>query len=117
MAKLVILITAQIEKGVEVAEAWEKVGASGVTMLDSYGLYHLRERSKAVELPLFVSMASVMRQIEQTNLTMFSVVEPDLVDRLLQAASRVLGELQKPHTAVAFVLDVERIVGIPNFPG
>jgi nitrogen regulatory protein PII len=116
MAKLVIMITAQIEKGVQVAEAWEKAGAPGVTMLDSYGLHHLRERSKGLELPLFVSMASVMRQIEQTNITLLSVVDTDIVDKLLDAASGILGSLSEPHTGVAFVLDVERIVGIPNFP-
>jgi hypothetical protein len=116
MAKLVILITAQIENGVAVAEAWEKAGASGVTMFDSYGLHHLRERSGSLELPLFVSMASVMRQIEQTNITLLSVVDDDVVDSLIRAASSVLGEISEPHTGVAFVLDVDRIVGIPNFP-
>ncbi|HEX3053179.1 MAG TPA: hypothetical protein VHP83_21150 [Aggregatilineaceae bacterium] len=117
MAKMVIMITAQIEKGVAVAEAWEKAGASGVTLIDSYGLHHLREKSKALELPLFVSMASVLRQIEQTNITIFSVVENDsTVDKLINAANGILGALASPHTGVAFVIDVERIIGIPNTP-
>ena len=116
MSKLVILITAHIEKGLAVAEAWEAAGAPGVTLIDSYGLHHLRERSKAPELPLFVSMAQVMRQIEQTNQMLFSVVDDDVVDGLIEAAGRVLGDLRESHTGVAFVLDVERVVGIPNFP-
>ena len=116
MSKLIILITAHIEKGTEVAEAWEAAGAPGVTLIDSYGLHHLRERSKALELPLFVSMAQVMRQIEQTNQMLLSVVDDDVVDRLIEAAGKVLGKLSDAHTGVAFVLDVERVIGIPNFP-
>ncbi len=112
--KLVILITAQVENGMAVAEAWEKAGAPGVTLIDSFGLHHLREKTRSLELPLFVSMASVLRQIEQTNLTIFSVVEDPIVDKLVEAAGRVLGDISDPHTGVAFVLDVQRVIGIPN---
>ncbi len=114
--KLLILITAQTDKGVAVAEAWEQAGAAGVTLIESYGLHRLREKSKSMELPLFVSMASVLRQIEETNQTIFTVVEEELVDKLVEAAGRVLGDINKPHTGVAFTLDVERVFGIPNFP-
>jgi nitrogen regulatory protein PII len=116
MTKLVILITAQVEKGVEVAEAWEQAGATGVTLIDSYGLHNLRERSKSMELQMFVSMFNVMRQIEQTNVTLLTVIDDDLVDSLIEAAGEVLGEIAKSHTGVAFVLDVDRVIGIPNFP-
>lgn len=110
--KLVVLITPQIDKAMAVAEAWEAVGATGVTMLESYGLHHLRERSKSLELSLFVSMASVLHQIEETNQTILSVVEDDLVDPLIQAAGKVLGDIgTAPNTGVVFVLPVDRIVG------
>lgn len=112
MAKLVILITPRMEKGIEVAEAWEAAGASGVTLIESYGLHHVREESKTLELPLFVSMVNVLRQVEETNQTILSVVPDELVDLLLDGACNVLGDLRtKPDTGVAFVLDVERIFG------
>lgn len=114
MLKLVVLITAHVEKAVAVADAWERAGASGVTLIDTYGLHNLRERSKSLELPLFVSMASVLRQIEQTNETIFTVVEEELVDKLIEAAGSVLGDISKADTGVAFVLDVDRAFGIPN---
>ena len=85
MAKLVILITPQMEKGIAVAEAWEASGATGVT---------------------------VLRQVEETNQTILSVVPDDLVDALLDSACEVLGDLRtKPNSGVAFVLDVDRIFG------
>jgi nitrogen regulatory protein PII len=114
MAKLVMLITTHVEKGLAVAEAWEAAGAPGVTLIDSYGLHDLREKSKSVEIPLFVSMARVMRQIEQTNQTILAVVDDDLVDTLIDAACVVLGtkSLDAEGDGVAFVLPVDRTIGI-----
>ncbi len=114
MAKLVMLITTHVEKGLAVAEAWEAAGAPGVTLIDSYGLHDLRERSKSLEIPLFVSMARLMRQIEQTNQTIMAVVDDDLVDTLIDKACKVLEteSLDAEGNGVAFVLPVDRTIGI-----
>ena len=114
MPKMVMLITAQIDRGIEVAEAWEAAGASGVTLIDSYGLHNLRERSKSMEISLFVSMASVMRQIEQTNQTLLTVVDEELVDTIVDAACNILGNLKDANSGVIFVLPVDNIFGISS---
>ena len=114
MSKLVILITTHVEKALDVAEAWEAAGAPGVTLIESHGLHRLRERSKSLEIPLFVSLAQVMRQMEETNQTILSVVDDDLVDTLIGAACGILGveSLDAERSGVAFVLDVERVIGM-----
>ena len=114
MSKLVILITEHVEKGLAVAEAWEAAGAPGVTIIQSLGLHRLREKSKNVEISLFVSMASLLRQMEKTNQTIFTVVDDDLVDALVDAACKALGteSLDEAGAGVAFVLDVERTIGM-----
>jgi nitrogen regulatory protein PII len=111
--KLVILITTHIDKGLAIAEAWEAAGAAGVTIIESFGLHRLREKSRSIELPLFVSLAQVMREIEETNHTLLSVVDESLVDALITAATQVLGrDLNQPDTGIVFVLDVDRVIGI-----
>lgn len=113
MSKLVILITTHVDKGLAVAEAWEAAGAPGVTLIESHGLRRLQEQSKSLEIPLFVSMARLMRQIEETNQMLMVVVDDDtMVDKLIAATSTVLGDLCEPNTGIAFVLDVERTFGI-----
>ena len=112
MPKLLVLITSHIEKALEVAEAWQAAGAPGVTLIDSHGLRRLQEKSEALELPLFVSMASVLRQLETTSQLILSVVEDHEIDRLIRATQEVLGDLYKPDTGIAFVIDVERVVGL-----
>ncbi|MCZ7539673.1 MAG: hypothetical protein M5U29_07160 [Anaerolineae bacterium] len=114
MAKMVMVITTQIERGLQVAEAWEELGAPGVTLIESHGLHRLRERSKTLEINLIVSLTSLMRQIEETNQIIFSVVDDDLVDPLIDAAGDVLGadDPDWRGAGVAFVLPVERTVGM-----
>lgn len=112
MAKLVLLITPKLEKGLQVAFAWEEAGAPGVTLIDTHGLHSLRQRGKMLELPLIVSLASAMRQMEESNQTLLSVVPDELVDALLDKASQILGDLNGPNSGVAFVIPVERVIGM-----
>jgi hypothetical protein len=112
MSKLVVLITSRIEKSLEVAEAWQAAGAPGVTLIDSHGLRKLQEKSRDLELPLFVSMESVMRQLEVTSQTILSVVNDHEADGLIKAAEAILGDLHEPDAGIIFVMDVERVVGM-----
>lgn len=117
--KLVILITAQIENGLAVAQEWQEAGAPGVTILRSHGLYTLQGEVQrgAVELPRMISsmataMASIIDDVEERGELVLSVVEDDQVDALIAASREVLGDLDQPNQGVLFVLDVERAIGV-----
>lgn len=116
--KLVILITAEIERGLEVAQSWQNVGAPGVTILRTHGLYSLQqEAQRHVELPrMIVSMAAalaaILDNVEERGEMILSLVEAALVDSLIDAASAVLGDLTQPDHGVLFVIDVERAIGV-----
>src|SRR5262249_674720 len=98
MTKAVFLVTAKIEKGLQVAEAWQQAGAPGVTVMDGYGLRQLQEKSAGLELPPLISMAAIFRQAEErTTQIIFSVAEDALVDALIEAAERILGDLEAPQ--------------------
>ncbi|MBN1563260.1 MAG: hypothetical protein JXA10_05440 [Anaerolineae bacterium] len=116
MSKMIILITGHIDKGITVAEAWEAAGAPGVTLIESHGLRRLQEQSRRLEIPLFVSMASLLQQAEETNQTLLTVVNDDLVDVMIAAACNVLGtdDLDEEGAGVAFVIDVARVVGMQS---
>ena len=120
--KLVILITTQVERGMEIALAWQDVGAPGVTIVQAHGLHTLQQEVErgAVELPrIVVSMASAMAHIidnvEARGQLLLSVVPDETVDALINAASEVLGELTEPGNGVLFVLPVERAIGVRRF--
>jgi len=117
--KLVVLITARVEDGLEIALAWQEAGAPGVTIVRSHGLHSLQRelRSGSVELPRMVvsmgaAMASLLENMEERSEIILSVVEDDQVDPLIAAANRVLGDLTEPETGILFVLGLERAIGL-----
>lgn len=117
--KLVVLITARTEQGLEVAQAWQETGAPGVTIIRAHGLFSLQEtvRKGTVELPrMLVSMAAALAHIiestEGTSELILSLVEKEKVDPLVKATESVLGDLSQPGHGVLFVLNVERALGV-----
>lgn len=117
--KLVILITSLAEHGLEIAEAWQRIGAPGITILRTHGFYTLQKQvhEGKVELPRMVvsmaaAMAFVLDQMEEKGQMFISVVEDDLVDGLIDEAQKILGDLTEPNNGVMFVLPVERALGV-----
>ncbi len=114
MPKLVVLITPLLDRSHDIGDQWQQAGAPGVTFIESYGLHRLKETSKGAEvLPGFMSMVEILRNRDEHNVTIFSVVpDNDLVDRLIAATEAVIGPISNPDNGILFVLDVERAVGL-----
>jgi hypothetical protein len=112
MPKLVVVVTTHTEKALELAEAWQAVGASGVTLVPSHGLRSLKARTRGLEFGHFVNLATILRQVEDTTQMVFSVVDDGLVDRLVGATRAALGGALTPQTGIGFVIDVDRIFGL-----
>lgn len=117
--KLVILITAENEHGFEIAQAWQGAGATGVTIVPTYGLYSLQEqvRKGAIELPrmmasMAAALAQVLTEIEPKGHLLLSVVDDALVDALIDAAQGVLGDMTAPNNGIVFVLPLDRAIGV-----
>ena len=117
--KLVILITTRVEEGMDVAQAWQLVGAPGVTIMRTHGLRTLQEQVQRgdYELPRVVtSMAAAMthmlNDMDENGMMLLSVVDNDLVDKLEAATANVLGDLTEPYHGIMIVLDIERAIGV-----
>ena len=114
MAKLVVLITTHVEKTLALAEAWQKAGAPGVTLVPSHGFRTLKERSRKLELPHFVNLATILKQVDDTTHMLLSVVDDNLVEALAQATRSVLRDPLTPKTGIGFVIDVDRVFGMES---
>ena len=112
MAKLVVLITTHVEKTLALAEAWQKAGAPGVTLVPSHGFRTLKERSRKLELPHFVNLATILKQVVVTTDMLLSVVDDNLVEALAKATRSVLRDPLTPKTGIGFVIDVDRVFGM-----
>jgi len=111
--KLAILITAKTEQTLEIATAWQQAGASGVTILEGYGLRRLQEHmSIRDDLPLIPSLSSLIRGQEVETHFIVSVVDDSLTETLHQETVRLLGDLTLPGNGVLVTLDVASVVGL-----
>ena len=118
--KLIILITSDIESGLEVANRWQEAGAPGVTIVKSVGLHSLQQKimRDSLEVPLHIAssmtslMAFVLREMEHTNHVLLSVVPAALVPTLLDEARAVMGDLLEPNHGVAFVVPLDEAIGV-----
>lgn len=112
MAKLVVLVTTHVEKTLAIAEAWQKAGAPGVTLVPSHGFRTLKERTRKLELPHFVNLSTILKHVDDTTQMLMSVVDDHLVDGLVQATRSVIREPLTPNTGIGFVIDVDRVFGM-----
>ena len=121
--KLIILITADSQRGLEVALRWQNAGAPGVTLLRSFGLYSLQSKisSDSLEVPMHIgrSMISLMtyalREMEHTNHVLLSVVPKEMIPALLDEARAVMGDLTEPNHGVAFVVPLDEAIGVQSY--
>lgn len=122
--KLVILITARVDLGLDIAQAWQDAGAPGVTIVRSHGLHKLQEelQSGGIELPRMVvsmgaAMAAIIDNVEERGELILSIVDDELVEKLIAAANEVLGDLTAPDSGVLITLPIERAVGVRRHDG
>ena len=112
MYKLVILVTTDVANSLRIAERWQGAGAPGVSIIDTHGVRGLQRQKghRAPELSLATSMASILHQIRETNVLIFSVVEETLVDELISIAQSIAGDLTTPETGILFVVNVDQVI-------
>jgi hypothetical protein len=114
MAKLVILITAQIEQVHSIGEAWHQAGAPGITVIEGFGLQVLKDLTTSAEvLPGALSLLEIMRENEPSSMVLLTLLEDGaLVDSLQRETEAILGDLRAPNNGIFFTIDIERAVGI-----
>ena len=113
MYYLVILVVDNVDHCPEILDAWEEAGVLGVTVLASTGLGRIRRAGLRDDMPLMPSLQDLFEQEEVQHRTLLSVVDSqELVDRMVATAERVIGDLEKPHTGVLFVVPVAQAYGL-----
>ena len=112
----VMLVLHDVSRLHEVMLAWEDAGVGGVTVIATSGLGRIRHSAALREdLPLIPNLSDLLngQHEEMFNRTMFSIVESEaLVDKIVAATERVLGDLNKPRNGILAVLPIARVHGL-----
>ena len=111
MHYMIMVIVEDINQCPTIFDAWEAAGSRGVTILDSTGIGRLRKHMDVHELPIMPTLRTLLRTREEHHRTMFTVVEEDMVDRIIDATNQVI-DVEQPDTGIIFVLPVARVIGM-----
>ena len=115
MNYLVMLIVNDIDDCPAILDAWEAAGALGITILSSTGLGHIRNAGLRDDMPLMPSLQDLFESDDVQHRTLLSVVDSqELVDKLVESAQQVIGDLDEPHTGFLFVVPVLQAYGLGN---
>lgn len=95
-------------------EAWEEAGVTGVTIMHSSGLGRVHMHAGLRDdLPLIPSLEALMKHEEFFSRTLFTVIDgKEVVDRVVTATERIVGNLTRPKTGLLLVLPVLEAYGV-----
>lgn len=113
MAYLVVLVLDDPDQTDALLDAWERAGASGVTILESSGIGRVRRAALRDDMPLLPSLRDLLRGDEEHHRTFFSVVDSEeQVETLAGAAQQVVGDFSQPHTGLLFAMPISHVHGL-----
>lgn len=99
---------------VDVLAAWKDAGVQGITILPSTGLRRLEENNiLRDDMPLIPSIEDLVSDEETLNRTLFTIVDDELIiDRVVEATQRVVGDLSLPNTGILCSIPLSRVYGL-----
>lgn len=92
---MIFLVLDDPEKLSETLAAWEKVGITGVTILESTGLHRVTRKAFPMRyLPAFYGN-------EENHLTLMAIVRDEsFISACLEATETIVGDLDGPNTGI-----------------
>jgi nitrogen regulatory protein PII len=110
---IILFVLDDFEKLGDLLDAWEEAGVPGATVLHSSGLGRIRQAGFRDDVPLMPSLEDLFNHEESFSRTIFSVVDSDeIVDRVVEATQRVVGDLMQPKAGLLVVLPTARVYGL-----
>jgi nitrogen regulatory protein P-II 1 len=112
--RLILFVLHDPEKLRELLEAWTEAGVSGATVLFSTGMGRIQQnQSLRDDLPLMPSLEDFLPKVDSLSRTVFSIVDDEtVVEKVISATERVVGDLYQPNRGLLMVLPVSRVYGL-----
>jgi nitrogen regulatory protein PII len=116
---MILFVLHDSEKLQEVLNAWEETGISGATVLFSVGIGRLRQtQALRDDLPMMPSLDDFYPSPENFGRTLFTIIDDDrLIEKIVQATERVVGDLREPNRGILTVLPTSQIYGLRKSGG
>jgi len=120
MPNLVVAVLPNQERCRDVLGTWERLGVSGITILESIGLHRLKQAfGRRDDMPFMPSLRHLVDNEEYHHRTVFVVLDDDFdLEGLLTATEAAAGSFNAPDSGLVFVMPVTRVLGLrPHWKG
>ena len=115
MPNLIVVIMPNLDRCQDVLQTWERLGVTGVTILESAGLHGLKQaRGRRDDMPLLLSLRHLLGTEEYHHRTLFVVVGDDFdLPGLLRATEQAVGgDFNAPNSGLLFVAPLSHVLGL-----
>ncbi len=92
----------------DVLAGFLEIGVTGSTMIDTKGMGKIISQ----DIPIFAGFKSLFDGARESNVTIFSVMDADMVDEAIRVVEEVNKSLDEPSSGIVFTLPVGRVKGI-----
>ncbi|MDH5508079.1 MAG: hypothetical protein OEZ02_12730 [Anaerolineae bacterium] len=97
----------------DVLDAWDGIGVSGVTIVESTGI--VRRRGVQPGSPLMAGFNRLMYSDQEGHYTLFTIVKgTETVRQCIEAAEAIVGNLSEPNTGVMASWPLTVVKGVPD---
>ncbi|MEW5872679.1 MAG: hypothetical protein AB1894_25690 [Chloroflexota bacterium] len=98
----------------EVLAAWDAIGVTGVTIIESTGI-NRRRRAAQVGTVFMAGINRLMSGDQESHYTLLTIVpNQSIVQRCVEAAEEIVGDLDAPNSGVLAAWPLEYVKGVPN---
>jgi nitrogen regulatory protein P-II 1 len=110
--RLLVDVLEQTEYLSTILERLVKIGVTGTTVLDSTGMGRMLLESRA-DLPVAKIIEQVMAKKQQSNKTLFAVIEKEeTLRKAIEVIESVCGDLNKPGKGILFTISLDFVEGL-----
>jgi nitrogen regulatory protein PII len=110
---LILFVLDNPEKLEELLDAWEAAGTKGATVLVSTGMHRISEGAIRDDIPLMPGLDDFYKRVEDYHRTLFTIVkDDDVLDKIVEATQKVVGDLNKPKTGILVVMPTAQVYGL-----
>lgn len=110
---LLIVILHDLEVFPELLKAWKKIGVPGVTILQSVGGFQAQEQVNRTGL---ANLFALFDQGKTQQRTLWALVDdPELLEKAVAEADRVVRGFDRPHSGILFTLPAGTALGLQKW--
>lgn len=87
-----------------------EIGVTGCTVIDTKGMGKIVSQ----DIPIFSGFKTLFAGARESNVTIFSVMDSELVDKAIDIIEEIYASFSEPSTGILFTVPVSRVKGLIN---